>query len=129
MPAPHVLYAYIFAQLVIATTVNLLVYALPPEDDASTKGDQAQLELLQTIDRPSLPGKDAGSSYRAVRCVNYYGLVASCELRRTSVYKVSPFRRKDALHYLEYGTTTNTDEVVTETRVRLQMEHRHLEGH
>ncbi|RPD66687.1 WD40 repeat-like protein [Lentinus tigrinus ALCF2SS1-7] len=55
--------------LVIATTVNLLVYALPSEDGPSEKGQQQQqqLELLQTIDRPTLPGKDAGSSYRGVR--------------------------------------------------------------
>ncbi|KAI1789016.1 WD40 repeat-like protein [Ganoderma leucocontextum] len=49
--------------LVVATTVNLLVYALPSEED----GEVTTLELLHTIDRPTLPGKDAGSSYRAVR--------------------------------------------------------------
>ncbi|TFK92969.1 WD40 repeat-like protein, partial [Polyporus arcularius HHB13444] len=54
--------------LVVATTVSLLVYALPSEDDRpAEKQSKLQLKLLQTIDRPSLPGKDAGSSYRAVR--------------------------------------------------------------
>lgn len=56
----------------VATTVNLLVYALPSEEEGETtekqKGSQhAPLELLRTIERPTLPGKDAGSSYRAVR--------------------------------------------------------------
>ncbi|KAI0722173.1 WD40 repeat-like protein [Cerioporus squamosus] len=55
-------------RLVVATTVSLLVYALPSEHDKpSEKQSKSQLELLQTLDRPSLPGKDAGSSYRAVR--------------------------------------------------------------
>nr|VWO99661.1 Putative 6-4 photolyase [Ganoderma boninense] len=59
--------------LVVATTVNLLVYALPSEEEGEatekSKGKEAPLaplELLHTIDRPTLPGKDAGSSYRAV---------------------------------------------------------------
>lgn len=52
--------------LVIVTTVNLLVYALP---DTSTNGKQkvSELELVKTVDRPPLPGKDAGSSFRAAR--------------------------------------------------------------
>ncbi|PIL36872.1 hypothetical protein GSI_00562 [Ganoderma sinense ZZ0214-1] len=58
--------------LVVATTVNLLVYALPSEEEGEatekSKGTPpVPLELLHTIDRPALPGKDAGSSYRAVR--------------------------------------------------------------
>ncbi|RDX53578.1 WD40 repeat-like protein, partial [Lentinus brumalis] len=55
-------------RLVVATTVSLLVYALPSEDNKpAEKQSEPQLELLQTIDRPLLPGKDAGSNYRAVR--------------------------------------------------------------
>lgn len=62
-------------QLVIATTVSLLVYALPtPSTQQSEKaaGKQKEnalpeLDLLKTVDRPALPGQDAGSSFRAVR--------------------------------------------------------------
>ncbi|EED80759.1 predicted protein [Postia placenta Mad-698-R] len=62
--------------LVVATTVNLLVYALPPSDADAKRAKAygkkkestlAKLELLKTIDRPTLPGKDAGSSFRAAR--------------------------------------------------------------
>ncbi|OSC98694.1 WD40 repeat-like protein [Trametes coccinea BRFM310] len=59
--------------LVVASTVNLFVYALPADEDGDAsdgkkKGvEPAALELLQTIDRPDLPGKDAGSSFRAAR--------------------------------------------------------------
>ncbi|GBE79367.1 WD40 repeat-like protein [Sparassis latifolia] len=62
--------------LVIATTVNLLVYALPssdiPEKSDKATGKQKQIPpvelcLLKTVDRPNLPGKDAGGSFRSVR--------------------------------------------------------------
>lgn len=58
----------------IATTVNLLVYALPDAlTSATTSEKQAgkrreiELELVNTIDRPSLPGTEAGSSFRSAR--------------------------------------------------------------
>lgn len=60
-------------QLVVATTVSLLVYSLPPK---STEGEKStgkqknklpELELKSTIDRPTLPGSDAGSSFRSAR--------------------------------------------------------------
>ncbi|CCM03377.1 uncharacterized protein FIBRA_05507 [Fibroporia radiculosa] len=63
-------------RLVIATTVSLLVYALPSLADAkeSEKGSGKQkrtttteLELLKTIDRPALPSANAGSSFRSAR--------------------------------------------------------------
>ncbi|EKM59434.1 uncharacterized protein PHACADRAFT_249924 [Phanerochaete carnosa HHB-10118-sp] len=59
--------------LVLVTTVNLLVYALPAPSPASTsekaagKQRASALELVQQVDRPNLPGKDAGSSFRAAR--------------------------------------------------------------
>ncbi|CDO74285.1 hypothetical protein BN946_scf184663.g6 [Trametes cinnabarina] len=58
--------------VVVASTVNLLVYSLPAEEDgvAAPKEPNSEppvLELLHTIDRPELPGKDAGSSFRAGR--------------------------------------------------------------
>ncbi|KAH9947322.1 WD40 repeat-like protein [Amylocystis lapponica] len=63
-------------KLVVATTVNLLVYALP-SSEVTEKSDKASgkqkesplpdLELLKTVERPTLPGKDAGSSFRAAR--------------------------------------------------------------
>ncbi|KAI0676981.1 WD40 repeat-like protein [Trametes maxima] len=58
--------------LVIASTVNLFVYSFPSDPDTDSakeaKGDRrSTLELVQTIERPSLPGKDAGSSFRAAR--------------------------------------------------------------
>ncbi|KAI0637920.1 WD40 repeat-like protein [Trametes polyzona] len=58
--------------LVVASTVNLLAFALPSEEDndAKTDGKDGQppaLELLKTVDRPELPGDDAGSSFRAAR--------------------------------------------------------------
>ncbi|EJF62868.1 WD40 repeat-like protein [Dichomitus squalens LYAD-421 SS1] len=64
--------AFSSSTLVVATTVNLLVYALPSEaegDTAEKSKDSRSIssELLHTIDRPTLPGKDAGSSFRAVR--------------------------------------------------------------
>ncbi|TCD66822.1 hypothetical protein EIP91_000900 [Steccherinum ochraceum] len=61
------------SKLVIATTVSLLVYALPtkPEESEKAAGKQKEtlpeLELLSTIDRPTVPGSDAGSSFRAAR--------------------------------------------------------------
>jgi len=63
-------------KLVVATTVNLLVYALPspevPKKSDKVSGKQKEvpppeLELLKTVERPVLPSKDAGSSFRAVR--------------------------------------------------------------
>ncbi|KAI0751449.1 WD40 repeat-like protein [Daedaleopsis nitida] len=61
--------AFSTTTLVVATTVNLLVYALPSanEDASEKQPSPVALELLQTIDRPTLPGKDAGSSFRSVR--------------------------------------------------------------
>ncbi|EIN10603.1 hypothetical protein PUNSTDRAFT_132690 [Punctularia strigosozonata HHB-11173 SS5] len=53
--------------LIIATTVNLLIYSLPKPSDAKGKGKLADLELIQTVDRPPLAGGDAGSSFRAAR--------------------------------------------------------------
>ncbi|KAI0092471.1 WD40 repeat-like protein [Irpex rosettiformis] len=61
--------------LVVATTINLLVYTLPALDAtlASKKAGKKkempvlELELYKTIDRPDLPGVDGGSSFRAVR--------------------------------------------------------------
>ena len=53
--------------------MNLLVYALPapkPEgtsEKAAGKQRATALELVQTVDRPDLPGKDAGSSFRAAK--------------------------------------------------------------
>ena len=65
-------HALIVLQLVVATTVNMLVYALPSDEDSDNseerkEGQPVALELLRTIDRPDLPGKDAGSSFRAAR--------------------------------------------------------------
>jgi len=66
--------------LVIATTVNLLVYALPkvteisktPPSKSKRKGKQKakplpELELLQTLDLPSSLGGATGSTFRAAR--------------------------------------------------------------
>jgi len=65
--------------LVVATTVNILVYALPVSSDKTTgkprskkSGKQKaealpELELVTTVERPTLPGNDAGSSFRAIR--------------------------------------------------------------
>ncbi|KAI0356520.1 WD40 repeat-like protein [Trametes cingulata] len=58
--------------LVLASTVNLSVYALPSEEDGDAVEERKQaqpaaLELIKTVDRPELPGKDAGSSFRAAR--------------------------------------------------------------
>ncbi|KAJ3558946.1 hypothetical protein NM688_g634 [Phlebia brevispora] len=65
------------SNLVVATTVNLMIYAVPSasEADDGTSEKQAgkqkeislELDLVQTIERPTLPGTDAGSSFRAVR--------------------------------------------------------------
>jgi len=62
--------------LVVATTVSLLVYALPPSE-AQDKSEKAAgkekenalaaLQLLKTVERPTLPGNNAGSSFRSVR--------------------------------------------------------------
>ncbi|KZT72696.1 WD40 repeat-like protein [Daedalea quercina L-15889] len=62
--------------LVVATTINLLVYAVP-SSDTQAKSEKAAgkekesaltaLELLKTIERPTLPGNNAGSSFRSVR--------------------------------------------------------------
>ncbi|KAK7695568.1 hypothetical protein QCA50_000204 [Cerrena zonata] len=68
--------AFSSSYFVVATTVHLLVYSRPPSKDLSESpkktGKQkasslAELELVKTIDRPTLPGKDAGSSFRAIR--------------------------------------------------------------
>ncbi|KAH9927127.1 WD40 repeat-like protein [Epithele typhae] len=54
--------------IVVVTTVNLLVYALPPEEiSGKKKAKISDLELLRTVDRPTLPGKDISSSFRAGR--------------------------------------------------------------
>ncbi|KAI0080678.1 WD40 repeat-like protein [Panus rudis PR-1116 ss-1] len=65
--------AFSSSTLVIATTVNLLIYNLPDDTDSEKKAGKhkatssASLQLLKTVDRPELPGKDAGSSFRAIR--------------------------------------------------------------
>nr|ANC28037.1 WD-repeat protein [Polyporus umbellatus] len=52
--------------LVVATKSNLLVYSLPSQE--KEKVDRpVELELAQTLNRPPLSGKDARSSFRAVR--------------------------------------------------------------
>ena len=54
----------------MATTINLLVYALPKSEKAAGKekeGAPMELELLKTVERPTLPGDNAGSSFRSVR--------------------------------------------------------------
>lgn len=55
----------------MASTVNLFAYALPSDEEGDAgkekKGKLAALDLLKTIDRPELPGDDAGGSFRAVR--------------------------------------------------------------
>ncbi|CAL1701567.1 unnamed protein product [Somion occarium] len=62
--------------LVVATTIHLFVYNLPSAVDGNAESKKTgkqkapfltDLELLKTIDRPALPGKDAGSSFRAAR--------------------------------------------------------------
>ena len=55
--------------MVVATTVSLLVYALPKEDTSPGKSKLGELELLRTVDGPTLPGKDVTSSFRAARYV------------------------------------------------------------
>ncbi|KAI0736108.1 WD40 repeat-like protein [Fomitopsis betulina] len=60
--------------LVVATTVNLQVYALPKSDKAAGKereGTVTTLELLMTVERPTLPGDNAGSSFRSDETVLY----------------------------------------------------------
>lgn len=65
--------AFSSTHLVLVTTVNLLVYALPTSKSAETsekvagKQKACHLELVQTVDRPTLPGKDSGSSFRAAK--------------------------------------------------------------
>jgi prolactin regulatory element-binding protein len=56
-----------FWQLVVATTINLLVYSLPKPSNTTGKAKLVDLELLQTIERPNLPGAEAGSNFRAAR--------------------------------------------------------------
>lgn len=70
-------------QLVIATTVNLLVYALPtvadiPKPPSPTKSkkkgkqkEQAlpELELIKTVELPDSVGGPGGSAFRAARSV------------------------------------------------------------
>lgn len=54
----------------MATTVNIHVYALPKSDKAAGKEKESALtalELLKTVERPTLPGDNAGSSFRSVR--------------------------------------------------------------
>lgn len=60
----------------IATTVNLLVYVLPSskvdgesEKQTGKRKDTSSLELRleKTVERPALPGGEAGSSFRSVR--------------------------------------------------------------
>ncbi|EMD40452.1 hypothetical protein CERSUDRAFT_130311 [Gelatoporia subvermispora B] len=58
--------------LVVATTVNLLVYDIEAlessqKDSGASKNSLPELKLVRTIERPKLPGNDAGSSFRAVR--------------------------------------------------------------
>ncbi|KAH9850052.1 WD40 repeat-like protein [Lenzites betulinus] len=58
--------------LVVASTVNLLAYALPSDEETEGTADgkqvqPASLKLVHTIDRPELSGKDVGSSFRGAR--------------------------------------------------------------
>jgi hypothetical protein len=58
------------AQIVIATTVNLLVYSI--KISGSDKGKEKAtlntvLELIKTVERPALPGNFAGSNFRSAR--------------------------------------------------------------
>ncbi|KAK7061573.1 WD-repeats-region domain-containing protein [Favolaschia claudopus] len=73
------IYDVTFSQnsIVVATTDNLLVYALPSEDKESPsknkkKGKQkaaalSELELLQTVDSPAAVSGSTGSTFRAAR--------------------------------------------------------------
>ena len=57
--------------------MSLLVYALPSfaaEKSEKATGKQketnlTEIELVKTVDRPSLPSEDAGSSFRSARYV------------------------------------------------------------
>ncbi|THH01859.1 hypothetical protein EW026_g907 [Hermanssonia centrifuga] len=62
--------------LVICTTVSLLVYSLPQQTTDGTTEKKAgkqkevalpKLDLVKTVDRPTLPGQDGGSSFRSAR--------------------------------------------------------------
>ncbi|KAI0796505.1 WD40 repeat-like protein [Abortiporus biennis] len=73
------IYDIAFSQstLVVATNIELLVYSLPstgqsekPKSKKSGKQKAAplsNLELLKTVERPTLPGEDSGSNFRALR--------------------------------------------------------------
>ncbi|KDQ64694.1 hypothetical protein JAAARDRAFT_94360, partial [Jaapia argillacea MUCL 33604] len=59
-------------QLILVTTLSLLIYALPPSSSQEKKGKQKEsalsaLELVQTIDRPKLPGEEGPSTFRAAK--------------------------------------------------------------
>ena len=60
-------------QLIIATTVGLLVYSLKSKDEESEKTSKQdssslpELELLNTIELPAVPGNEGGSSFRCAR--------------------------------------------------------------
>ena len=71
-------------QVIVATTANLQIYALPPDDDndefeketGASKGKgkgtdkgtpAAPLKHLRTVARPKLPGGEPQSAFRAAR--------------------------------------------------------------
>jgi len=68
-------------QVIVTTTINLLVYSLSDPADATLsekKGKQKQkqklgahvdLDLLRTIERPKLPGGDTTAVFRAARYI------------------------------------------------------------
>ncbi|KIP09202.1 hypothetical protein PHLGIDRAFT_103212 [Phlebiopsis gigantea 11061_1 CR5-6] len=62
--------------LTVCTTASLLVYSLPPSKTGGISKKVVgkkkavptpSLTLLRTVDRPNLPGKNAGSTFRAAR--------------------------------------------------------------
>ena len=67
-------------QVIVTTTINLLVYSLSDAADATLsekKGKQKQklgarvdLDLLRTIERPKLPGGDTTAVFRAARYIS-----------------------------------------------------------
>ncbi|KZP24521.1 WD40 repeat-like protein [Athelia psychrophila] len=66
----HEIYDATFSatDLVVVTTRNLLVYALPVSEKANeTTVNAPPLKLRQTVNIPELPGRIAGGSFRATR--------------------------------------------------------------
>jgi prolactin regulatory element-binding protein len=68
MTSPHK--SFLYLQLVVATTVNLLVYSLKTtisEKGKETTPTVSSLSLAHTVERPTLPGNFAGSNFRTAR--------------------------------------------------------------